>query len=129
VAVLRRLLFSSGLIGALLTSGLASAAALPIAVGPLGAGAATVGACDSDGFAFAPTIDTSSRITSVTVSGIDTACASAILRVTLAIGATSVGSGSAVLPSSGFSGSASVTISPTPLSTGVDRIYAVAEGP
>lgn len=101
---------------------------MPTSAGPLGAGTATVNSCDANGFAFAATIDTSGRITSVTVSGIDASCTGATLRVTLASGTTSVASGSTALPSSGFTGSASVTVSPTPLSTGVDRIFAVAEG-
>jgi hypothetical protein len=49
--------------------------------------------------------------------------------LTLANGTTSVGSGAANLPSSGFTGSATVTISPTPLSTNVTATHAVVEGP
>jgi hypothetical protein len=135
VALVTRSLDAAGLIGTLLVAGLvsavglASAAAMPTSAGPLGAGTVGVTACDGDGFTFAATIDTSGRITNVTVSGIDAACAGATLRVTLANGTTSVGSGSASLPASGFTGSATVSISPSPLSTGVDRIFAVAEGP
>ena len=102
---------------------------MPLSANRLGGGTAAVNACDPDGFAFAAVIDTSGRITSVTVSGIHAACAGAVLRLTLANGTTSAGSGSVTLPSSGFTGSASVTVSPTPLSTAVDRILAVAEGP
>jgi hypothetical protein len=128
VAALARLLSATALIGILAGAGVASAAAIPTTARTLGGGTASVGSCDGNGFAFAATIDTSERITAVTVSGIDTSCAGAVLRVTLASGTTSVGSGSVTLPSSGFSGSATVTISPTPVSTGVDRIFAVAEG-
>lgn len=128
MGALTRLLFAAGLIGALLAAGVASAAAIPTSAGSLGAGTASVSSCDANGFVFAASIDTSGRITSVAVSGIDPACAGATLRVTLASGTTSVGSGSVALPSSGFTGSASVTVSPTPLSTDVDRIFAVAEG-
>lgn len=116
------------LVGALLASGVASATAIPIDPGSLGAGTAVVGACDNDGFTFAATIDTSGKVTTVSVSGIDIACTGAILRVTLTSGTTSVGSGSVTLPSSGFTGSAGVTVSPTPASTGVDGIFAVVEG-
>jgi hypothetical protein len=129
ITYINRVLTAAGLVGALLATCVASAAAIPISPGPLGAGMDTISACDADGFTFAATIDTSGKVTAVTVSGIDVACAGAILRVTLASGTTSVGSGSATLPSSGFSGSASVSVNPTPSSTGVDRIFAVAEGP
>jgi hypothetical protein len=129
VAVLIRVLIPAGLIGGILAAGVASAAATPISPDRLGGGTTSVSACDGDGFAYAAVIDTSGRITSVTVSDIAAACAGAVLRVTLANGTTSVGSGSVTLPSSGFTGSASVTVSPTPLSTGVDRIFGVAEGP
>ena len=123
-----RSLVAAGLTAFVLALGLASAAGLPISPRALGAGTATVSACDANGFAFAVSINTSGQITTVTVSGIDSACAGAVLRVTLASGATSVGSGSASLPSSGFTGSATITVSPTPQSTAVDRIFAVAEG-
>ena len=127
VATIPRALVTAGLIAAVL-SGIASAASLPLTTGKLGAGMATLSTCDSNGFSFAAVIDTSGRITSVTVSGIAGACAGAVVRVTLANGATSAASGTTVLPTSGFTGIASVAMSPTPLSTAVDRILAVAEG-
>jgi hypothetical protein len=107
----------------------ASAAGLTATAGRLGAGTAAVAACDSDGFAFHHVVDTAGRIGTVTTVGIHASCAGGTLRLTLANGATSVGSGSASLPSSGFSGWADVTISPQPLSTGVTAVYAVVEGP
>jgi hypothetical protein len=128
VGALTRALVVAGLAGALLAAGIASAASLSTAAGPLGGGTASVSRCDANGFTFGATIDTSGRITGVTVSGIDAGCAGATLRVTLASGTTSVGSGSVAMPASGFTGTANVTVSPTPLSTGVDGIFAVAEG-
>jgi hypothetical protein len=112
----------------LLVAGIASATTISINPEQLGAGTGIVGACDGDGFTFAAAIDTAGNITAVTVSGINAGCAGAILRVTLASGTASVGSGSTTLPSSGFTATATVSVSPTPASTGVDRIFAVAEG-
>jgi hypothetical protein len=107
----------------------AAAASLPTTSGTLGAGIASVTACDGDGFTFRYTLDTTGHITTVTVSSIASACAGGTLRVTLTNGTTSVGSGSASLPSSGFSGTATVTVSPTPLSTQVTAAYSAVEGP
>jgi hypothetical protein len=107
----------------------AFAASLAATVPRLGSGTVAVTACDANGFTFAHSIDTAGRITSVTVSGIDAACAGGTLRLTLTNGTTSAGSGSTSLPSSGFSGTASVAISPQPLSSGVSLVYAVVEGP
>lgn len=108
---------------------LAFAAALPIPAAPLAGGTAAVNACDTDGFTFRYAVDTSERITSVTVGAMAATCAGGTLRVTLANGATSVGSGTAALPSVGFTGSATVSMSPAPLSSGVTAVYAVVEGP
>jgi hypothetical protein len=128
VGNVNRGLIAACLLGALLASGVASATAISIDSGSLGAGTAAVSPCDGDGFTFAATIDTSEKVTTVSVSDIAMACAGAILRVTLANGTTSVGSGSVTLASSGFTGRASVTVSPTPASTAVDGIFAVAQG-
>jgi hypothetical protein len=108
---------------------LAAAASLPTTAATLGAGTAAVSACDTDGFTFRHTIDTSGRITTVTVGSMAAGCAGGTLRVTLTDGTTSVGEGSAALPSVGFSGSAAVTMSPTPLSSTVTAVHAVVEGP
>jgi hypothetical protein len=108
---------------------IAVAATLPTTASKLGGGTATVSACDADGFTFRHTVNTSGAITNVTVSSIAGACAGGTLRLTLANGTTSVGSGTASLPSSGFSGSVAVTVSPTPSSSAVTAVYAVVEGP
>ncbi|MGH2462976.1 MAG: hypothetical protein ACRDFZ_05035 [Candidatus Limnocylindria bacterium] len=108
---------------------LAAAATMATSAPPLGAGTADVSACDTDGFTFRHTIDTSGRITSVMVGAMAPQCAGGTIRLTLTNGTTSVGSGSASLPAVGFSGSATVSISPTPLSSAVTAVYAVVEGP
>ncbi len=105
------------------------AAGLTTTAARLGAGTGAVAACDGDGFTFKPVIDTSGRITTVTTSGIHGACAGGTLRLTLVNGTASVGSGSVALPSAGFSGSADVSISPQPLSSGVTAVHAAIEGP
>jgi hypothetical protein len=108
---------------------LAAAAALPTTATTLGAGTATVSACDTDGFTFRHTIDTSGRITSVMVGSMDAGCAGGTLRVTLTNGTTSVGEGAVALPAVGFSGSAGVTMIPPPTSSVVTAVHAVVEGP
>jgi hypothetical protein len=108
---------------------LAAAAALPTTVARFAGGTATVSACDPNGFAFRHTVDTTGRITTVTVSSIAAACAGGTLRLTLTNGTTSVGAGSAMLPSVGFAGSAALAISPAPVSSQVTALYMVIEGP
>jgi hypothetical protein len=107
----------------------AVAASMSVTSSRLGGGTAAVNRCDTNGFTFLPTLDTSGRVTTVTVASIAATCAGGTLRLTIANGTTSVGSGTSNLPSSGFTGSATVTISPTPLSTNVTATHAVVEGP
>jgi len=126
---MRRLGLAVALLAVVAALELAAAATMPTSVPPLGGGTADVSACDTDGFTFRHTIDTSGRITSVTVDAMAAPCAGGTLRLTLTNGTTSVGSGSASLPSVGFSGSATVSVSPTPPSSGVTAVYAVVEGP
>ena len=106
-----------------------AAASLTASAARLGGGSVAVTSCDAGGFVFHHVINSSGRIATVTVTGIHASCAGGTLRVTLVNGATSVGSGSVVLPSSAFTGTADVTISPLPLSTGVTAVYAAIEGP
>jgi hypothetical protein len=105
------------------------AANLPVSPRPASGGAATVDACDPNGFTFHYALDSTGRITDVTVSAISAGCAGGTLRLTLTNGATSIGQGSTVLPSSGFGGSASVGVSPTPQSDQVTAVHAAIEGP
>ena len=106
----------------------ALAASLAATAARVGAGTGAVTACDGDGFVFHHVIDTSGRITTVSVVGIHASCAGGRLRLTLTSGTTSVGAGSAVLPSSGFGGTIDVSISPQPLSSGVSAVHASLEG-
>jgi hypothetical protein len=106
-----------------------AAAGLSTAAGRFGGGNAAVPTCDSDGFTFRSTIDSSGRITDIAVASINGACAGGTLRITLAIGGLSTGQGSAALPATGFGGSAIVTVTPTPQSDQVTAIFAVVEGP
>ena len=105
------------------------AASMTTTAARVGAGTATVAACDGDGFAFHHVIDSAGRIVTVTATGIHASCAGGTLRVALVNGTASVGSGSIVLPSSGFTGTADVSISQQPASTGVTAVHAVVEGP
>jgi hypothetical protein len=96
----------------------------------LGAGTVAIAACDTDGFAYRYAIDTASQIVSVTVDSIASACAGGTLRMTLANSAdTAIGSGAVTLPSAAFSGTVTVTLSPTPQSSLVASAYAAIEGP
>lgn len=110
-------------------AGAASASALPLSAGSLDAGSATVASCDSSGVDFRYAVDAAGSVTSVTVANIDAACQGGTLRVTLTNGGADVGTGSIQLPSSGWTGSYAVSISPTPLSTAVTATYAAIEGP
>jgi hypothetical protein len=116
-------------IAALAALGVAVASAMPVVAPPLGAGTAAVSACDADGFTYRHTIDTSGRLTVVTVGSMAAPCAGGTLRLTVTNGSTSVGAGTAALPSAGFTGSATVMLSPQPLSNAVTALYAVVEGP
>ena len=107
----------------------AAASALPTTPAPLAGGSATVSSCDSDGFTYRYSVNTSGQVTSVVVGSVSSTCAGGVLRLTLTNGSTSVGSGSASLPSSGFTGSATISVSPTPLSSGVTALYIAIEGP
>jgi hypothetical protein len=118
-----------GVMATLACLGCAFAVTLPTSVPTLGAGAAAVSACDSDGFSYRYTVDTSGKITAVTVGSIAGTCAGGTLRITLTNGTASVGSGSAALPAVGFSGSAAVTLSPAPASNQVTAAYTAIEGP
>ena len=102
---------------------------LPMTATRIGGGTAAVTACDSNGFTFRLAVNAASRVPSVNVSGIHASCAGGTLRVTLVNAGSDVGSGSAALPSSGFSGTADISISPLPTSDGITAVVAVIEGP
>ncbi|MEX0625372.1 MAG: hypothetical protein WD402_02380 [Chloroflexota bacterium] len=108
--------------------GVGAASAMPLVASTIGAGTAAVSACDTDGLTFHHTVDTSGRLTVVTVGSMAAACAGGTLRLTVTNGATSAGEGTVALPSAGFTGSAAVTLGPQPLSTAVTAVYIVVEG-
>lgn len=110
-------------------AGAASASSLPLAAGSLGAGAASVTSCDSGGVDFRYAVDGAGAVTSVTVTNIDPACQGATLRVALTNAGAEVGSGWVQLPTSGWTGTYVVSISPTPASNAVTATYAAIEGP
>src|SRR5215208_2265680 len=94
----------------------AAAATLSVSPNTLGSGSAVVASCDTDGVTFtARAIDTSAshNVTSLTVSSINAACAGETLTVTLAnaAGTTTYQTSSVALPSSGFTGAATLTFS------------------
>ncbi|MEA2549054.1 MAG: hypothetical protein QOE42_1652 [Chloroflexota bacterium] len=108
----------------------ASAASLVPTSRRLGAGTVTLAPCDANGFAYRYAIDTSGQIVNVTVDSIAAACAGGTLRVTLANSASAaIGSGAVALPSTSFSGTVTVALSPTPQSSLVASTYAAIEGP
>ena len=110
-------------------AGVASATSLPLSTSSLGAGSANVTSCDNSGVDFRYALDSAGSVTSVTVANIDAACQGATLRVTLAAAGADVGQGSVQLPTSGWTGTYAVSISPTPLSTAVTATYVAIEGP
>ena len=108
---------------------LASATSLPTTSARLGAGSASVAACDENGFIFRLSVDTTGRVVNVNTSGIHSSCAGGMLSVTLVNGAANVGSGAVALPLSGFTGTSDIAISPQPLSTGISAVHASVVGP
>jgi hypothetical protein len=98
----------------------AAAATLSVTSKTLGAGSTVVPACDTDGFVYTHTLDVSHNVATVTVSSIAAACAGATLQLTLANSSSAaIGTGSAVLPSSGFTGDVTLTITGAPPSANV----------
>jgi hypothetical protein len=107
----------------------AVAATLLLAGSHLGAGGAAVERCDMDGFTYTNVVS-AGAVTSVTVSAIAAPCAGGLLGVTLTNSAgANIGSGTVALPAAGFTGTASVPISPQPPATAVHRYNGIVVGP
>lgn len=107
----------------------AAAASLGVTSNAIGAGNHSLTACDSDGFTFSRTVNSSGQITGMTISGIALACAGGTLTVTVTNSSdVSIGAGSVSLPSSGFTGSANITPSPTPTTARTNHYQAVIVG-
>lgn len=129
IGMLRR---ARSLLTALVIGGSLQAAAatdLPVTSAPVGAGTVAVATCDGNGFVLRLAVSGAGAVTAVNASGIHAACAGGTLRVTLVNGTASVGSGSAALPSSGFTGTVDIVIGPQPSSAGVTAVHAAIEGP
>src|SRR5262245_33430058 len=94
-------------------AGVAAAATLGIASSTLGSGQAAVTACDPTRVTYpARAVDTSGNVTSLTVASIDVACAGATITVTLTdTSGASLNFSSATLPTSGFTGTATLAFS------------------
>ncbi len=110
-------------------AGQAAALSLPLSSGSLGAGSATVMSCDSSGVDYRYALDGAGSVRWVTVANIDAACQGGTLRVTLTAAGADVGEGAVQLPTSGWTGTYAVSISPTPPSTAVTATYVAIEGP
>jgi hypothetical protein len=99
----------------------------------LGAGSATVAACDGNGFTVTYSVS-GGNVTAVTVSGIaDPGCEGGQLSLTLTnSGGTSIGSGGPLtVPTDGdvLDNSMTVPVSPQPAASQVTGIHVVVEGP
>ena len=92
-----------------LSAGIAMATSLSDTSNKAGGGAAAIPRCTTTGVTTLEVI-TSSNITGVTVNGIDAACATGTLAVTVNVGGGTTGAGSVAVPAGG--GSATVTLSP-----------------
>jgi hypothetical protein len=110
----------------------ASAATLGgLADGGIGAGSATVAGCDANGFSVSYATS-GGNVSSATVSGIaDPGCEGGALSLTVANGATSVGSGSATVPTDAGTVDNSVTVplSPQPPAAQVNQVHVAVAGP
>jgi hypothetical protein len=113
---------------ALLLAGAAAAGGLPVASVSLGAGTAELVPCDGDGVRMAYGLSVDARITTVTVWDIDPACAGGTVRLTLTGGTQVIGAATALLPATGFDGSAKLNISAAPLATAVTRTDVAIDG-
>jgi len=111
----------------------AFAASLGLSSGDLGAGAAVVSACDTNGFTVSYTTS-GANVTSVGVAGIaDPACEGGVLSVTLAdASGAAVGSGGPqTVPTDGdgTDNSMTVALSPSPAASIVTAVHVVVSGP
>ena len=103
-----------------------------LAAGKLGAGGAVVAACDTNGFTVAYTTS-GANVTAVTIGGIaDPTCEGGQLSVTLANGTTSVGAaGPQVVPvdAGTVDNSVTLSLSPQPAASAVNRVHVAIAGP
>jgi hypothetical protein len=91
-------IFGLGLIAALLSVGVASAASLGLTSGKLTAGSATVNGCTSSSLTATRNVDNNGDVTQVNVLSVPQACAGEVLAVTLENSShTSIGNASAIV--------------------------------
>jgi hypothetical protein len=91
-------IFGLGLIAALLSVGVASAASLGLTSAKLAAGSATVSGCTSSSLTATRNVDNNGNVTQVDVLSVPQACAGEVLAVTLENSAhTSIGNASAIV--------------------------------
>lgn len=91
-------IFGLGLIAALLSVGVASAASLGLTSGKLTAGSATVNGCTSSSLTATRNVDNNGDVTQVNVLSVPQACAGEVLAVTLENSShTSIGTASAIV--------------------------------
>jgi hypothetical protein len=91
-------IFGLGLIAALLSVGVASAASLGLTSAKLAAGSATVSGCTSSSLTATRNVDNNGNVTQVDVLSVPQACAGEVLAVTLENSShTSIGNASAIV--------------------------------
>lgn len=106
----------------------AVASGLPTTASSLGAGTAALVACDGNGYSATYQQNASGEITSVTLLNVNAGCAGGTARVTLLSGSSVAGSGSADLPSNGFTGMVVVSMSSPVNPSSVTRMAAAIDG-
>jgi hypothetical protein len=107
----------------------AAAAALGTGTGTVQSGNAAVAACQTGGFTFTNTLS-GGNVQSVSVGGITSACANGNLTLNLTNSSvTSVGAGTATIPSGCSGCSVSVALSPQPPATSVVAYVLGVRGP
>ena len=106
----------------------AVATGLPTTARSLGAGTAALVPCDGNGYSVTYQQNSSGQLTSVTMTDINAGCAGGTARVTLLNGSSVLGSGTAGLPSSGFTGTVVVGLSSTVDPTAVTKTAAIIDG-
>ena len=103
-------IFGLGLIAALLSVGVGSAASLSLTSGKLAAGSATVSGCTSSSLTATRNVDNSGNVTQVNVLSVPQACAGEVLAVTLENSShASIGNASAIVGTCTGGCTASVT--------------------
>jgi hypothetical protein len=91
-------IFGLGLIAALLSVGVGSAASLSLTSGKLAAGSATVSGCTSSSLTATRNVDNNGNVTQINVLSVPQACAGEVLAVTLENSShASIGNASAIV--------------------------------